>query len=518
MNDYNIGKLMEEMEIELIVSMKKNLSRHLKEEDKVGFEFPQWQAMKLKEMKRYQRENKSIIDNYTKGLNKDISNHLKKELTQGSKNSIKEYNGFASNKIKSSKMLNKSFFKTNDRKINSLIKVVNNDLKIANTSALRMINDEYRQVIHKSAFFLANGVVSLQKAIDMATKDFLARGLNCIEYKDGRRVNIASYSQMSVRTASLRAQLMGDGNFRESIGRHLVIATASNAACPLCSKWEDKVMIDDVYSGGSKKDGNYPLLSEAMKQGFLHPNCRDGVATYYPELDDINKSYENGKNGSESDATYQDDLNYINQQIKKYTRLELGSIDEDNIQNYRKRRIFYETKKEEVLIVRLPYEDLTEQLKNMSGNPNPVERRLNYSIDGDNIRRYDFFFEKDKDLIEEIECQKKIEEKTGYKVYLNPKTHTQNKKTPDFWIEDINELWDLKGIDGDSESIIDNILSKACKKKQTPNLILKQRETALNNNELNKQLKFIFDKNYKKYIKQVVLIDKKYNIIAYYKR
>lgn len=213
-------------------------------------------------------------------------------------------------------------------------------MKTAYTSALRMTNDEYRQVVHKSAFFLANGIVSPQKAIDMATKDFLSRGINCIEYKDGRRINIASYSQMAVRTASLRAQLMGEGDFRESIGRHLVIATASNAACPLCSKWEDKVLIDDVYSGGSKKDGNYPLLSNAMKQGFLHPNCRDSVATYYPELEDINKSYENGKDGSESDIAYQEDLNYINRRIKQFERLALGSIDKENI-------LYYESKKQE---------------------------------------------------------------------------------------------------------------------------------------------------------------------------
>lgn len=340
MNDYKIKELMEDMELELISSMKRNLSRHLKEEDKVGFEFAQWQAEKLKELKRYQRENKNIIDGYTKGLDKKINKHLKKELYQGAISSIKKHNKLFNTNIKASKFLNKSFFKTNDKKVNVLIKVVNNDLKTVNTSALRMINDEYRQVIHKSAFFLANGIISPKKAIDMATKDFLSRGLNCIEYKDGRRVNIASYSEMAVRTASLRTQLMGDGDFRKSIGRHLVIALASNAACPLCSKWENKIMIDDVYSSGTRKDGDYPLLSEAMKRGFLHPNCRDGVSTYYPELEDINKSYEAEKDGSESNTAYQYDLNYINQKIKQFERLSLGSIDKENIK-------YYESKKKE---------------------------------------------------------------------------------------------------------------------------------------------------------------------------
>lgn len=37
---------------------------------------------------------------------------------------------------KINKLLNRSFFKTNDRKVNSLIKVVNIDLKKANSAAL----------------------------------------------------------------------------------------------------------------------------------------------------------------------------------------------------------------------------------------------------------------------------------------------------------------------------------------------------------------------------------------------
>ena len=51
MNDYEIKKLYEEMELHLINSMRRNLGRHLTEENKVGFKFTQWQAEKLKELK-----------------------------------------------------------------------------------------------------------------------------------------------------------------------------------------------------------------------------------------------------------------------------------------------------------------------------------------------------------------------------------------------------------------------------------------------------------------------------------
>ena len=350
MNDYEIKKLYEKMEMEIISSMKRNYKRHLKEENKTGFKYTQWQAEKLKELKRYQRENKDIIDDYTNGLSDEISKHLQEELRQGSINAIKQYNKVLKQNLKPDKIMNKSFFKTNDRKVNALIKSVNNDLKTANTAILRMSNDQYRQVIHKSAFFVGNGVFTERQAtrmatkeltelqltklaIDEANKDFLSRGLACIEYSDGRRVNVASYSQMAVRTANLRAQLMGEGDFRKSIGRYLVQATSHGGACPICQKWEKHIFIDDVYSGGSKKDGNYTLLSVAMKQGFLHPNCRHGLTTYYPELDGIE---------NESEEEYQDDMDYINQKInyierniKRYDRLASGSISDKNIKKYK---------------------------------------------------------------------------------------------------------------------------------------------------------------------------------------
>ena len=364
MNDYRIKELYEEMEMELISSMKRNFKRHLKEEEKTGFKYTQWQAEKLKELSRYRRQNKSIIGEYTSGINDEVAKHIQEEVKQGSINAIKQYNKILGEKLKPNKVMNKSFFKTNDRKVNALIKVVNDDLKTVNASTLRMINDQYRQVIHKSAFFVGNGVFTEQQAAKMATKEltdlklaelaideankpFLSGGINCIEYKDGRRVNIASYSQMAVRTANLRAQLMGEGDFRKSIGRTLVQATSHGGACPICQKWEKHIFIDDVYSGGTKKDGKYMLLSEAMKQGFLHPNCRHGLTTYYPELEDIE---------NETEEEYQSDwdyinerINYINRNIKKYDRLSKGSIAQENISFYSNKKTQWENERKSII-------------------------------------------------------------------------------------------------------------------------------------------------------------------------
>ena len=360
MNDYNIKKLYEEMEMHLIESMHRNLGKHLLEEDKTGFEYPQWQAIKLKELKRYQRENRDIIKSDTKGLSKYVSDHLQKELRQGSINAIKEYNKHHKNKLSLDKLMTKNFFKTNDRKVNALIKSINDDLKTANTSALRMTNDQYRQIIHKSAFFVGNGAFTEQQAakmavkeisekkmttlaVDEASKNFLAGGLNCIEYSNGRKVNIASYAEMAVRTASLRAHLMGEGDFRKSIGRTLVQVTTHGESCDGCSNWEGKILIDDVYSGG-EPDGKHILLSEAMADSLFHPNCRHGLTTYYPELEGI--SYDTPETDIQEEL--QDKINYYTRQEKKYDRLSVGSLDSDNRKEYRQKKKIYKLKQEEL--------------------------------------------------------------------------------------------------------------------------------------------------------------------------
>lgn len=273
-NDYEIAELYKEMELHLISSMKRNLGRHLKDEIAEGKEWKMWQAEKLKELKRYQRQNKDIVGAYTSGLDKDVADILKEEFRQGHKSELNKY------KKLFDKNISDSFFKLDDRKANALINVVNNDLNKANKAVLRMVNDTYRQTIHKAATFASNGVMTQKQAVDMATKDFLNRGLAVIEYKDGKRVNIASYSQMAVRTASQRAMLMGEGEFRKSIGETLVIISKHGTACKLCQPHESQVYIDDVYSGG-KPDGKHKLLSNAMEEGLFHPNCRHGISTYY---------------------------------------------------------------------------------------------------------------------------------------------------------------------------------------------------------------------------------------------
>lgn len=357
--DKEIAQIYRDMELYLIESMQRNLTRHLAEEAKTGLSYPQWQAEKLKELKRYQRENQRIIRSHTRGLSDKVAEHMKLELRQGSKHEFKRYKQALGQGYKPAKAMRKSFFKVNDRKVSSMINALQNDLGVANTAVLRMMNDTYRQTIFRAGMYASNGVMTETQAYDMAVKDFLMRGINCIEYRDGRRVNIADYASMAVRTANQRAYMVGEGEFRKSIGETLVIISHHATACKLCKPFERKVLIDDVYSGGKPEDGDYMLLSQAMKLGLFHPRCRHGLGTYYPELEDINH-YNDEENDVSDYGRY--DRAHIENMVQRYKRLTVGSVDPENVAMYRAKLDEWERKKKALDDLAKPF-DITENGK-----------------------------------------------------------------------------------------------------------------------------------------------------------
>lgn len=334
MTDKEIAQLYREMELMLIDSMKRNLGLHLAEEAETGLDYPQWQAIKIRELRRYQQQNSEIINGKLNRLPEEVAKQLRDELRQGYESEIVKFRSLiGKGKYKEAVTMSDSFFKINTRKVDALIEEVNGSLYKANQAALRMVNDVYRDIIFKSGMFVANGAMTEQQAYDMAMKDFLNRGLNCIEYKDGRRVNIADYTSMAVRTANQRAYMIGEGEFRKEIGNPLVIISRHNTSCELCAPFQNKVLIDDVYSGGTQDDGDYMLMSEAMNKGLFHPRCRHGLGTYYPEIDGIDREYEDYV---ERDVTDYGEHNqaYVDNMIQKYKRLSRGSIDPENVAKY----------------------------------------------------------------------------------------------------------------------------------------------------------------------------------------
>ncbi len=90
MQEYDIKSIMEEIEQDLIVRMKRTLWSHKEDEKAKGFDWPQWQALKLKQFQEYREANKELFDKKTKPLNKYLYKHIKKQFKEGAAKTNKE--------------------------------------------------------------------------------------------------------------------------------------------------------------------------------------------------------------------------------------------------------------------------------------------------------------------------------------------------------------------------------------------------------------------------------------------
>ena len=341
-DEYDIGKAFQAIEEELMDSMVRNMKHHRAWEDAEGMHWEQWQALQLKSLEKYKKDNQKRFKGQFKDINKEIESLIYAAHQQGGMDQEKAIlraikKGLPAKKV--SKGAAAEFFKINDRKLDALIKATTDDMQKAESAVLRMANDQYRKIIYNAQVYANTGAGTYEKAVDMATKDMLSAGLNCVEYANGARHTLSDYADMAIRTASKRAYLQGEGQKRQEWGLHLVIMNKRGNPCPKCLPFVGKVLIDDVWSGGSKADGYYPLMSSAISAGLYHPRCKDGHTTYFPGIstppDDkfSKRELEEIEEQSKQEAKQQ----YAKRQIEKFGRLARFSLDPENQEQYQQK-------------------------------------------------------------------------------------------------------------------------------------------------------------------------------------
>ena len=328
---YDISKIYADMEIDLIKSMQRNLKRHLAEEEAYGFQWEQWQSMKLRELAQYRKEVDKTIQEYGGKAKREARAYTEQSFLSGGAGTNAFYSRFRPELAFDEAL----FFSINRRLVDTLTASVQNDLARAEHAVLRMTDDVYRKTVFKSQMYYNMGAANLWQAVDMATADFLSKGYNAVVYKNGNRVNIASYAEMAIRTTAKRASLSGAGARQNELGERLCYIPGRGMACELCVPWLSRVYIDDVYAGGKPTDGPYPLLSTAIAGGIFHPNCRDGRYPYYKGVTNAPKPLtDEEKELSVERYEQEQKQRYMERNVRKYKRLEAGSLSLENKGKY----------------------------------------------------------------------------------------------------------------------------------------------------------------------------------------
>lgn len=360
-NEYDISKAFKRIENDLMDSMMRNLSRHQAEETEMGFNWEQWQALQLKELERYRKENAKKFGGDFSQINNRIEDLFKQTSADAQ---AKEEAKILADIRKGEYYANKkdvSFFNVNDQKLNVLIERTKADFSRAEYAVLRGANDQYRQIIFDAQVY-GNITNDYAKAVDMATHDYLQNGLQSIQYKGwtdkygkyhaGTKHNISDYAEMAIRTGNKRAYLMGEGNAHDAYGIHTIRVNKRTQACPKCVGFLGKVMVDDVYAGGTPKEASklgVPLLSQAIQAGFLHPNCKDIYSMYIPnvskpadpwtkqEIEDIVGDY-----------NAEQELQHAQDMAESYWRMSKYSLDPENQAKYGARAFGWEVRADEI--------------------------------------------------------------------------------------------------------------------------------------------------------------------------
>lgn len=325
MTPEDIGDIFQELEDALFAMAIRNMDAHKNWEKEEGFKWTQWQAEQIKGLREY-REKVNIMTN--KGFDE-----AKKAVEEFLQEAYEDSVGDAARMVvKAGKGdVRPAFFGVNSDKMNIILDEAVKDIDTKRYACINRMNSGYTDFLRKADIFAQSGSMTIPQALDYAMKDFLAAGLNCVEYSNGNRVNIASYAEMALRTSSSEVTRQANGDVRNVLNEYLVVSNVISMTCPYCQKWQGKVMIDDVYSDG-KPDGKHRLVSEAKADHFLHPNCRHQLFMYIEGITEIADL----PNDVETKEHYKAEQEQRRQEreIRKYKRLRDGAVDPSDREKY----------------------------------------------------------------------------------------------------------------------------------------------------------------------------------------
>lgn len=522
-SEYDVGAAFAAIENELMQSMIRNMSRHKQEEIDEGKRWSMWQAEELHSLEKYRKENQKKFQKDFKRINDRMEGLIREAKSEGEMKqeiaileAIKQ--GFPAKRV--SKGMTAEFFRLNERKLDALIKATTSDMKRAEVAILRMANDRYRKAIFNAQVYANTGAGTYEKAVDMATKDMLSSGLNCVEYANGARHTLADYADMAIRTACKRAYLQGEGEKRQEWGITTVIINRRTDACPLCMPFEGVVMIDDVWSGGSKEDGKYPLLSDAIAAGLYHPRCRDSHTTYFPGISTApdNRWTKRQIADVEEQAKQEARQQYAKRQADKYQRLADGSLDPENKEQYQRKAEQWEE-------VQGKTNEITEEVADKYSDIINVWKQKKPSNSGKVTDAVNFVFDNAEYtvngktvVLDYSQKEKKIAElvnKTfGLNVEMVPRVLSpQGISTPDYLIE--GNKYDLKEPIGKGKNVLYGMVAK--KKKQADNFIFDISQCPLEILEINRQIDGLYLSNRTSFINNIIVV-KDDEVIHVYKR
>lgn len=172
------------------------------------------------------------------------------------------------------------------------------------------------------------GAKNLYEEVDRVQANFLEKGITGKILSNGTEKEAFSEAEFLMRDFSHKTLLEAQGETAKAYKLNpLVKVSAHPSSCPLCSIWQGRVLVDDVYQGGMA-DGKHELLSTAIGAGLGHYNCRHNWVNYVQGLDKPNIFEQDKQNKQKTAQNYamEQRQREIERTIRKYKRIEKASL------------------------------------------------------------------------------------------------------------------------------------------------------------------------------------------------
>lgn len=204
---------------------------------------------------------------------------------------------------------------------------------------LRTPQDTYRAVVAASAVRTLAGVETRRETAQRVLDGLANRGVTGFVDRAGRSWDMASYAEMSVRSAVGRAAIEAHTDRLGAAGVDLVIVSNQPLHCERCDVWAGKVLDRMPGQGGARtielghatRDGEMVTvrvagsLPEARSRGLLHPNCRCSVSAYLPGVTRAPRPIPHPQGATYEDTQRQREME---RNVRKWKRKAAAAMDD----------------------------------------------------------------------------------------------------------------------------------------------------------------------------------------------
>lgn len=335
-----LREVLEQIENELLFNLKSQFKNGRdKPIDKIDMK--QWQDKHLAQFNNFKESNKKIIKKYIPNINQSIFNDLEESYKFGLETTRKRIEHAKKQGVTIEKQNVTRDFKEHP-KAKALVSDMQIKLNASFNNVLRGLEQQFTDTIMKVPT-MAYVAPTLYNAIDTLAKPMLFGGIVGGMTAAGHKMNFVNQIELNAVEISQEAMFTGKGEQANANDLHLVFITVHASTCKSCTKYQNKILIDDVYQDGTPDD-KHILLSEAIKDGLFHPNCRCNPITFIPGIDTIPTPFEdvptkrNSKGKLIPDKKAQHELydkeqqqRYMERKIRQWRRVEIGASSDEEI-------------------------------------------------------------------------------------------------------------------------------------------------------------------------------------------